>query len=409
MRELAERGLGLLVDAPPDVRQRLHEMRETFAFFERAWPAVIERFHHERSRNRGSTELRTCNAHASARHSGEVAMDGLDRQVVVRRDPLAVIVFYTVCVLLIPVLLLGYVLWVGKIYAGRRSGVSGTAQGPLAARWFQHQLGMRRDEAANRLLMVLPGVSPLAVWLVFGPLLLAHRVSGYVPSTFRYPFEGDISLRNQAAARQTLYDSVVQRYVADVAQFVILGAGFDTRAFRLPTKLHTRVRAFEIDTPKTLAIKREALQRAGIDVAGVTFVSADFEQEDWFVRLVGAGFDADKPALFLWEGVTPYLDRAAVEGMLRTIAGTAKGSIIAFDYITSEVLTGQSLYVRTVRASLQAGGEPLKFGVESTPPTRERLDELVQSCGLALSEHRALGQETDDKRAWGGFAVALVP
>jgi O-methyltransferase involved in polyketide biosynthesis len=103
--------------------------------------------------------------------------------------------------------------------------------------------------------MALPGISPLAVWLVFGPMVLSIRLSGYVPAAFRYPFEGDVSLRNQATARQSFYDSVVDRYVACVAQFVMLGAGFDTRAFRLTTETQMRVRSFEVDTPKTLALK----------------------------------------------------------------------------------------------------------------------------------------------------------
>jgi hypothetical protein len=60
------------------------------------------------------------------------------------------------------------------------------------------------------------------------------------------------------------------------------------------------------------------------------------------------------------------------------------------------------------RAGTKAGGEPLKFGVDSTPPSRERLAELLQSCGLSLGEHRTLGQETEGKRAWGGFATAIV-
>jgi Leucine carboxyl methyltransferase len=253
-------------------------------------------------------------------------MNESDQKVIWRRDPIAAIIFYVVCVLLSPAMLVGYVLWVGKAYAGRASGVSGTAQGPLSARWFQHRLGTRRDEPAHRLLMVVPGVLPLAVWLVFGPMLLAHRLSGYVPQAFRYPFEGDVSLRNQASARQTFYDSAVDQYLAGVTQFVILGAGFDTRAFRLPKEIQKQLRSFEVDTPKTLAIKREVLQRAGIDPAGVALVSADFEKDDWLSRLVDAGFDAGKPTLFLWEGVTPYLDRAAVEDTLRKIAGTAKGA-----------------------------------------------------------------------------------
>jgi hypothetical protein len=56
----------------------------------------------------------------------------------------------------------------------------------------------------------------------------------------------------------------------------------------------------------------------------------------------------------------------------------------------------------------RAAGEPLRFGIDSTPPSRDRLSELLQSCGLTLAEQRTLGQETDGKRAWGGFAVATV-
>jgi methyltransferase (TIGR00027 family) len=254
--------------------------------------------------------------------------------------------------------------------------------------------------------MVLPGVPPLGVWLVAGPTLLAHRVTGYVPRAFRYPFEGDISIQYEASARQTFFDTVVDRDLANFAQFVILGAGFDTRTFRLP--MDTRVRSFEVDTPKTQAIKREMLEKVGIDSTEVTFVAADFEKEDWLTRLVDAGFDPGKPALFLWEGVIVYLDREAVESTLRKIASTAKGSVVAFDYFTIEVLESQAPYMRIARAGTKASGEPLKFGIDSTPPSSERLAEFLQSCGLSLSEQRTLGQETEGKRAWGGFATAIV-
>lgn len=323
------------------------------------------------------------------------------------RDLSAATIFYILNILLFPVTLLGYVIWIGKAYlAGRKSGVSMTAQGPLSARWAEHNLGTREDELANRLLMVLPGISPLAVRLVSGPLLLAHRLTGYVPGAFRYPFEGDVPMQYEASARQTFFDTIVNRYLADIAQFVILGAGFDTRAFRLPKD--TRVRSFEVDTPKTQAVKRAMLERAGIDSTGVTFVAADFEQEDWLTRLVGAGFDPGKPALFLWEGVMMYLDRAAVEATLCQIAGTAKGSVVAFDYFTTEPLESQALYWRYGRVMTKAAGEPMKFGIASTPPSRERLAEFLRSCGLSLGEQRTLGQETEGKRAWGGFATAIV-
>jgi methyltransferase (TIGR00027 family) len=137
-------------------------------------------------------------------------------------------------------------------------------------------------------------------------------------------------------------------------------------------------------------------------------VSADFEKEDWFSRLVQAGFDPGKPALFLWEGVIHYLDREAVESTLHKIASAAKGSVVAFDYFTTEPLKSQGLYWRFGRAATKAAGEPLKFGIDSTPPSRERIAELLESCGLSLVEQRTLGEETGEKRAWGGFAVAIV-
>jgi methyltransferase (TIGR00027 family) len=168
------------------------------------------------------------------------------------------------------------------------------------------------------------------------------------------------------------------------------------------------VRVFEVDRPETIAIKRRLLQGTGFDTSGVTFVAADFEQGDWLARLIDAGFDPEEPALFLWEGVTMYLDQSAIEATLRTIAGTATGSAVTFDYFTSDMLTSQGLYGRYARAATKAAGEPMKFGVDSTPPSCQRLAELLESCGLSLVEQRTLGDETGGRRAWGGFAVATV-
>ncbi len=330
------------------------------------------------------------------------------QRVVPTRGPIAAIVFYTLFVLLLPVTLIGYLLWIAKAFLllGRTPGVSKTAQGPLYARWAMHNLGLRQDEPSNRLMVMLPGVSHLALHLVSGPMLLAHRVSGYVPSAFRYPFEGDIPPQYEASARVAFFDAVVDRYLPDIGQFVILGAGFDTRVFRLPRE--ARVRSFEVDAPQTQAVKREMVEKAGIDSSGVTFVAADFEKEDWLARLVEEGFDAGKPALFLWEGVAIYLDREAVEDTLRKIASTAKGSIVAFDYLTTEPLESRGLYWRYGRAMTRLAGEPWKFGIDSRPPSRERLAEFLRSCGLSLVEQRTLGKEMEGKRAWGGLATAIV-
>jgi methyltransferase (TIGR00027 family) len=319
----------------------------------------------------------------------------------------AAAVFYLVNVLLFPITLVGYVLWLARIaIAQRTSEASLSAQGPLSSRVTMHALGLRRDAAAYRLLMALPSTSPLGLLLAAGPVLLAHRLTGYVPGAFRYPFEGDVPPQFEASARVTFIDAALDRYLAAINQFVILGAGFDTRAFRLPRP--GQIRSFEVDTPRTQAAKRQLLRKAGIESSGITFVATDFETEDWLAQLVEAGFDPRQPAVFLWEGVIMYLDPPSVESVLRKIASTAPGSVVVFDYFTSEALSSPMLYWRFGRASTRAAGEPLRFGVDSTPPSRDRLAELLQSCGLTLTEQRTLGKETRSTRAWGGFAVATV-
>lgn len=322
------------------------------------------------------------------------------------RKLIPAVAFYTLSILLLPVSLLGYVIWVGKLLAVKSSGVSTSAQGPLLARWAMHNLGVRDDQAANRLLPILPGVPWLGMRLAGWPTIFAHRVTGFVPKTFRYPFEGDIPPQAEASGRVAFFDGAVDRYLPGIDQFVILGAGFDTRPYRLPED--TRVRFFEVDAPKTQAVKRGMLDKAGIDARKVTFVPADFETEDWLAKLVDAGFDAGRPAFFLWEGVTLYLDREAVEDTLLKVAICAKGSILVFDYFTTVARDSNALFWRYARAATKATGEPIKFGVDSTPPSRERLSELLRSCGLTLLEQRTLGRETEKKRAWGGFAVAIV-
>jgi methyltransferase (TIGR00027 family) len=236
---------------------------------------------------------------------------------------------------------------------------------------------------------VLPGVPQLGLRLTTGPVLLAHRLTGYVPRAFRYPFEGNVQPQYEASARIWFFDSAVDRYLPEVAQFVILGAGFDTRAYRLPNDAGVRV--FEVDSPQTQMIKRESLQKVGIDSTAVTFVAADFERDDWLACLSAAGFAPGERTLFLWEGVTMYLNSEAVEDSLRKIASTAQGSVVAFDYFTTEALESSALYWRYGRAATKSTGEPLKFGVDSTPPSRERLAELLRSSGLSLRDQRTLG------------------
>ena len=325
------------------------------------------------------------------------------------RNIVAATIFRAIQIALSPVALVGYVDFTLRSFRGSRtSGTSETALASLYTRWMQHQLGTRPDEPCERLMRVLPNVPALGLRLTSGPTLVAHRLTGYVPGIFRYPYEHEVDapLAHQPAARTTFFDAALARHIDDLDQFVVLGAGYDTRAYRLPQG--TRVRCFEVDRPKTQELKREMLGNAGVDTSRVTFVPADLMTDDWLAKLRNAGLEPHRPTFFLCEGVTMYLDREAVENTLRTIAGTAGGSVVAFDYLTTDTIESRSPYMRYARAALKAVGEPWSFGMDSSPPVREQVAALLETCGLSLAEHRHLGQETDRKHAGGGFVVAIA-
>ncbi|MBN2359051.1 MAG: hypothetical protein JXR83_06330 [Deltaproteobacteria bacterium] len=128
---------------------------------------------------------------------------------------LSAVAYYLVYLVLLPVTILGYVTWVGgAILRGRGSGISGTAQGPLFARYFEHRLGVREDEAAARVMLALPGVPPLGLKLFTWPMILGHSITGYVPKTFRYPYTDEIAPQVVAAARMTFFDAEVELLTA---------------------------------------------------------------------------------------------------------------------------------------------------------------------------------------------------
>jgi methyltransferase (TIGR00027 family) len=316
-------------------------------------------------------------------------------------------VYRVVQILLFPFAAVGYVVFVAKLVAySRRSGASATVLGSLYTRYMQHKLGTRPDEPAARLMKVMPSVPHLGLYLVTVPSLLAHRLTGYVPGIYRYPYEGVPPMMHQSASRTT-FDQAVDRHIRGIDQLVILGAGFDTRACRVPAD--ARVRCFEIDEPKTQVLKREIMKKVGVDTTQATYVPADFQKEDWFEKLVNAGFEPEKASLFTWESVTMYLDRQTVESSLRKIAGTAGDGVVAFDYLSAEFIESRSLFMRYARAVINATGEPWHFGLDNAPPGRERVAEFVDSCGLMLDEQCNFGLETDRKRAMVGFATAIVP
>ncbi|MCG2621198.1 SAM-dependent methyltransferase [Arthrobacter sp. I2-34] len=323
------------------------------------------------------------------------------------RQLLSAVAYRIIQVLLFPFTLAGYVVFMARMFSfSRRTGASTTALSPLYLRWMLHRLGSRADLPCERLVLALPAVPHQGLRLATAATLLAHRLTGYVPAGYRYPYRAAVPAAYEEAGRTTFFDAALERHLDAVDQFVLLGAGYDTRAFRLPAG--TAVKCFEVDTARTQAVKRRALAAAGIESSRITFVEADFERDDWLGRLVAAGFDPGKPSFFLWEAVTMYLDRRAVEATLRAIAGTAAGSVVAFDYFTAEGLKEKSFFMGVARSSLKALGEPLTFGIDAVPPSWGPVAAFLADRGFGLEELRAFGRTAGRPQGLGGLVAAVV-
>jgi methyltransferase (TIGR00027 family) len=162
----------------------------------------------------------------------------------------------------------------------------------------------------------------------------------------------------------------------NVRQVVILGAGYDTRAARLP---RAGVKFFEVDHPATQAAKRARLgELRAYPAQAATYVTCNFEREDPIDRLVASGFSATEPALVIWEGVVPYLTEAAVRATAtRLAAGLDPRSIIAFDFVGKKLATGDNLTAADQHTREYVGelGEPIRYGSDDILP-------LLASCGF---------------------------
>lgn len=147
-----------------------------------------------------------------------------------------------------------------------------------------------------------------------------------------------------------------------VRQYVVLGAGLDTFAYRNPYPA-TQLRVFEVDHPATQAWKRRQLAAARLALPeSLTLVPVDFERETLPERLANGGFRAAEPALFSWLGVTMYLTRAAVHGTLAFAASLPAGTGIVFDYAVPPATLSliRRVVVRALMHRVAAAGEPWK-------------------------------------------------
>ncbi|MDR2213513.1 MAG: class I SAM-dependent methyltransferase [Pseudomonadales bacterium] len=201
-------------------------------------------------------------------------------------------------------------------------------------------------------------------------------------SDFTRPFRASILAR-----ARFIEDLLEERFAQGVAQYVILGAGLDTFAQRRPD-LAARMQVFEIDQPNTQAWKRERLIELGFGVPPFLHLApVDFEAgDDWWARLINAGFDTARPALVASTGVSMYLTLDAIKATLRQVATLAPNSCFAMSFMLPFDLLDPDIRPGVERAAAGARQSGTPFISFFTPA---EMLALAREAGFRDAQHIA--------------------
>jgi methyltransferase (TIGR00027 family) len=234
---------------------------------------------------------------------------------------------------------------------------------PPKSRLFSDPYARRFVPLGQRTLL---GPAHLSVWRAFLENYFDWRAPG---------------ARTSGAARTRLIDDWVRAALTDGArQVVILGAGFDCRALRIPEL--TSIPIFEVDRVAMIARKKRVLNLGRQTPGEVRRLGVDFQKDDLEKRLSEAGYSTDQRTLFVWEGVTNYLDHESVQAVFDLFSrGTPPGSRIIFTYVHRDVLDGRFAApgLVSLTAALRAYGEPWTFGFKP-----EEVPGYLEKKGLRL-------------------------
>lgn len=260
-----------------------------------------------------------------------------------------------------------------------------------------------------------PYASELAgpIYRLIGKSRLLTRVTFWVQLTRR----GLTGSYGSIIARTRFIDDCLEECISEgVEQVVILGAGYDSRAYRFE-ELSGKARVFEVDHPATQEAKKKRLNKLfGSLPEHVVYVPVDFEKDDLGDRLYSCGYDSRLRSLFIWEGVTMYLDEETIDKTMAFVAqNSGKGSSLIFDYIDKSVTDGanQTEEAKVYRSYLEGTGEPIIYGIDSGTirgflHEREFYElECLTECELDDMYFKPIGRD-DRGYHWFGYVHAAV-
>lgn len=175
-------------------------------------------------------------------------------------------------------------------------------------------------------------------------------------------------VHNTILARVRYFDDFVRASAHEgIEQIVILGAGYDTRAYRIE-ELKTRIKIFEVDHPVTQKVKMEKIKEIFGGLPDyVMYVPVDLEIDDLGQRLIDHGYEGSQITLFVMEGLVYYIPPGIVDEILSFISkNSGRGSKVIFDYLPVSVVDGTCALTagKNLQRTVERQGEPFKFGIK---------------------------------------------
>jgi methyltransferase (TIGR00027 family) len=165
------------------------------------------------------------------------------------------------------------------------------------------------------------------------------------------------------ACRKRFIDEKLEAALPEIDAVVILGAGMDTRAYRLARR--SPVPVFEVDLPINIDRKRAVVRRAlGSVPDSVQLIPVDFEHDDLAAELAKHGHRASDRTFFVWEGVTQYLSETGVRSTFDYLGTAAPGSRLVFTYVRADFIDGTNRYgAESLYRRFRVGTQIWQFGL----------------------------------------------
>ncbi|MEN8211217.1 MAG: SAM-dependent methyltransferase [Thermodesulfobacteriota bacterium] len=307
-----------------------------------------------------------------------------------------IILYIPIQIIFIPFAIIGLIDGIYKEMGNsKKLGVSFSAIKALQYRWLMHYFNTRPDYLSVAFIKKFPCESHFGLWSTMGALIISQRLFGFTTRLGKLDETGEETLVSTAGNRVLMFDRIMEKYVDEIEQIVIPGAGFDLIALHF-TK-GKKVKVFELDQVNTQNIKVETMKKAGIKHDWITYIPVDYANESWGDKLLEAGFDKTKKTLFLWQSVSLYLEADIVIETLRKMADLCvEGSIIAQDFYSKAFSLGEySKIVKRQMSIIEKRGEPWKFGIDMSNDPKTAVESFLRKCGLKMTKINQFGEKLD--------------